>query len=475
MNLLDENYVMELIGEIESSQNREFREEEIKACEIYSGMLKEHVEDRIKQLYPKTWSSFSIANVNLCKRIISKLSMSYKQNPIRELAGDAESEDYSQLMKDADASQAWQQFDIYYNLHRYAAMWFSFVEDENEEQRIVLRPLAPFQFSRVVNSVGDTKVFIVNFPSRELYLTHDTDGMRSNIQDSQQDTGCKRFALWSKDQHVVVKYFEANDKTKTCRIEYEEIEGNPDNTNPLGMIPAAFAQQGDNAALPIQNPLSDQVVEFNQQYSVMLTGVSLQTFGHLVLKHPEDQKMPDEIYNSLFTYSRLPQKEGEAPTELDYLNPSPNLSSGSEILKDYCNHIVAEHLGDGSQGIAGSESFKSGLDRMIAQADVSNIIESNQQVYAQAENTLYQIVKAFYEASNDMRFKSDSITVKYHKAKPIQSEKEILENIDTKIRLGLIERYEAIMALDPNMSEASAKEKIKAVNQGKQDNMDSFF
>lgn len=480
MDLLNESVVRDIIFDIETSQNRERREKEIKAFEIYSGNLKEHVENRLMKIYPKTYKSFSISDLNIVKKITDKLSKAYKTAPYRELDTDQETGLYSEIMKSYGSTRAWQVFDIYYNLHRHACMWFNYYQDEDENYKIILRPLAPFQFSRVVDKYGSTEVFIVNFPSNDLYETTDTDGRKSLIQDSHQDTDkCRRYAMWTKDQHVMVRYYDDGinkDGSKSCRIVYESINGNEDNVNDLGVIPAVFAQQGDNCALPIINPISEQAIEYNQQYSVMLTGSSLQTFGHLVLKHPASQNMPDEIYNSLFTYSRLPQEEnGEIATELDYINPNPNLESQLKVLQDYGHQIITEHLGDGSQSVNGSDKFTSGLDRLIAMSDITNMVESNQQVYAKCENDLYLIIKSFYESINDFRFKSEALSVKYPKAKPIQSESEILANIEKKLTLGLIEKHEALLMLDPNMTEKAAKDKVKAVNLEKQQSVQSFI
>lgn len=471
MDLLNPATVRRIISDIESSQNRDRREREIKAFEVYSGDLKHHVEQRIKEIYPKTYGSFSVADLNMSKKIIDKLAKAYKKSPIRELGTDKENDEYSFLMANANAAAAWQTFDIYYNLHRYAAMWFNFVERDGE-RKIVFRPLAPFQFSRITNDLGETKVFIVNFPTEELFTSEDTDGLKSSIQDSMQDSGRKRYALWTDTQHVVVSL---SYEDESFNVFYEEIPGNEDNINELGIIPAAFAQQGDNAALPITNPLTNQVVEFNQQYSVMLTGSSLQTFGHLVLSHPADQPMPDEIYNSLFTYSRLPQVDGEIATTLDYLNPAPNLDAQLQVLQNYGHQILSEHLGSGSQNIQGSDNFTSGLDRMIAMSDVTNMIESNQQVYAKVEDAIYQVIKHFYEAVGQPMFKTDNLTVKYTKAKPIESEAEILANIEKKLQLGLIEKYEALIQLDANMTAEAAKEKIERINEENQKSINEMF
>ena len=472
MDLLDERFVQRIIADIESSQNRQRRRAELKSFEVYAGDLVTHVQLRLKELYPKTHNSFSIADLNLSKKINDKLSKAYKSSPYRELSTDNETNIYQDFLKDADSKKAWQTYDLYYNLHRSACMWFNYVPSGEDETRVVLRPLAPFQYSRVVDKLGDTKVFIVNFPSDDLFDTTDSDGINASIQDSMQDTYEKRYALWSDSQHVVVRCVVEKDGV---RISYEPIEGNEEFINPLGVIPAVFSQQGDNAALPIINPITNQTIEYNSQYSSLLTGSNLQTFGHLILSHPEDQKMPDEIYNSLFTYSRLPQVQDAPETKLDYLNPNPNLDSQLKVIENYALQIIAEHLGDGAQTVGGNEKFTSGLDRIIAMSDINNKIEANQEIYSKAEQDLYDIAVAFFESMNVFILKPQELVVKYNKSRPVQSEEEILANIQKKVDLGLIERYEALMLLDPNLTVEKAKEKIEAVKQERMDNINSFM
>jgi hypothetical protein len=163
------------------------------------------------------------------------------------------------------------------------------------------------------------------------------------------------------------------------------------------------------------------------------------------------------------------------PTQLTYLNPAPNLSTSLEVLKDFGSQIISEHLGDGAQTVAENRTFTSGLDRMIAMSDITNIIESNQQGYSKVENDLYLIIKAFFEAKNDFRFRSEKLSVNYSKAKPIQSEEEILRNIEKKIALGLIEKYEALLMLNPNMTSEAAMRKIEKVKQEKMNEVNFFM
>lgn len=469
MDLLNRRDITRIIQDIETQQNRERRENEIKAFEIYSGKLNYHVEQRLKELYPQTYKSFSIADLNLARKITDKRANAYKTSPIRTLDNDAETELYSDMLKSMGMSQIWQQYDVYYNLHRYSCIWFNYIFTD-EGPRLIPRPLYPGQFTRVVNDIGETKVFVVNFPTSELF-DFQGDGQDAFIQDSITDNETKRYAMWTEDQHVVVTVKEVGEKFD---VMYEDIPGNAEMVNELGMIPAVFTQDGDNAALPILNPITDQTIEFNQQYSVMLTGASVQTFGHLVLSHPEDQPVPGEIYNSLFTYSKLPQRSAGPETRLDYLAPNPALDAQLKVIMNYGHQIITEHLGE-SQNLEGSNDFASGLDRLIAMSDLTNIIESNRELYAKAENDFYQLVKRFYEVTNSFTFRSDELSVQYPKAKPIQSESEILANIEKKLDLGLIEKHEALLMLNPNMSEDAAREKIEKINTEKINNLNTFF
>ena len=92
MDLLNPAEIQRIIADIETSQNSERREREIKAFEVYSGELKHHVETRIKEIYPKTYGSFSVADLNMSKKVTDKLSKAYKKNPLRTLATEKETQ-----------------------------------------------------------------------------------------------------------------------------------------------------------------------------------------------------------------------------------------------------------------------------------------------------------------------------------------------------------------------------------------------
>jgi len=120
------------------------------------------------------------------------------------------------------------------------------------------------------------------------------------------------------------------------------------------------------------------------------------------------------------------------------------------------------------------QTFSSGFDHALSMSSIMSIIEENQKFFADAENAVYHLIKRWFEEAGNKTFLSDNLEVQYRKPKPLESEKEILDNIRLKKDLGIIEKHEMLMLLDPNMSEKDAKEKIERIDEEKQANMELF-
>jgi len=201
-------------------------------------------------------------------------------------------------------------------------------------------------------------------------------------------------------------------------------------------------------------------------YSIIMSGVSVQTFGQLILKHPQDQTVPDISQQGIFVYLPLPQVGQDEPeTSAEYITPSPNIAESLEVFDKYAMNTLREHGLSGE--VSGQNKFTSGLDRLLIQMDTTEIIEENQQSFQLCENHLLKIIKAFNELTGGPRYQSEDMSVIFKKPRPLQSEKELLEIIEKKLSLGLIEKYEALMILDPNMGDEAAQNKIEKINEQK--------
>ena len=284
----------------------------------------------------------------------------------------------------------------------------------------------------------------------------------------------KSVAMWTDTQHVMVNL----ERTKQgVRFIRQEIDGNEERVNELGVIPAMFDQDGSEMERPALNPLSEQTITLNYIMSIIITGMAAQSFGQLVVSHPDHQTIPDTLQQGLFTFIKLPQVgEGAAPTTADYISPSPDLGSMMETYKLYALSILDEHGVKGGDAIkGGAQEFSSGIDRLLSQMDTTEVIEMNQQSYAEKEQELFELFKAFYGLTGKASFTTEEINVQYKKPRPMQSDMELLDIIQKKLDAGLIEEWEKFIILDPNMSPEQARKKLEDINAEKEAKVGKFL
>jgi len=464
-DLNNQNQLSRIIESLVHPEQDRYRKEIDRQWRVLRGDLRFFVEEEIKRLYPKTYQNFIVSEMNFAAKITDKRAKAYKEEPLRVLANDTESKAYQAQLKEMKALWHWRLFDTYRNYFRYSCLWFSFYENEVGEQVPMLRALRPSQFTRIVNDFGQTELFAVYFGSDiESEVQVRGDQFELLQQDEPEDDDSFYIGLWTDKQHKVVKI--SSNQGGDYRFEEKPLLDNEDGVNDLGIIPAVFSQEGDERERPAFNPLKDQTITLNSMYSIIMSGVSVQTFGQLILKHPQDQTVPDISQQGIFVYLPLPQVGQDEPeTSAEYITPSPNIAESLEVFDKYAMNTLREHGLSGE--VSGQNKFTSGLDRLLSQMDTTEIIEENQQSFQLCENHLLKIIKAFNELTGGPRYQSEDMSVIFKKPRPLQSEKELLEIIEKKLSLGLIEKYEALMILDPNMGDEAAQNKIEKINEQK--------
>ena len=473
-DLNNDSHIQLILKDVYSADNDEYRKEIDKQWRILRGDLKHFVDEHLREIFPKTYASFTPSEINLASKISHKRAQAYKESPLRILSKDNETEAYNEIMKDVGAKWVWRDFDLYKNHLKSAAMWFSFYEKDGA-QKIKLRALRPNQFSRVVNDKDETAAFVVHLGNSESSANRiDGDGMQSVTQDEPEDNISKDVAIWTESQHVVIRIESAKDGSTSFKRMI--LADNEDGVNQLGMIPAVFDQDGSEMERAPLNPLSNQTITLNYIMSVIFTAASSSAFGQLVISHPQEQPMSDTLQQGLFTFMKLPQVGGEEPaTTADYINSSPDLQSMMEVFRLYAASILDEH-GVKSEGIKGGvQEFASGIDRLLSNASTVEIVEANQESYAEKEQELFEIIKEFLSLTGQVNFSTEEIIVQYKKPRPMQSDTELLEIVEKKLQLGLIEEWEKFIVFNPNMSQDEAIKKLEAIEETKQSKMEMFI
>jgi hypothetical protein len=307
---------------------------------------------------------------------------------------------------------------------------------------------------------------------------HQADAVNQVISNFQADSAAqtKNYAIWTDDQHVsitaTIKRL-GNGKIETI-ITYNDIEGNPGNVNPLGVLPFVYYSKDDGGNptdYPVVNPITRQAIFYNVLNSDLLSAASLQGYGIRTISATQDiLNSMQVLHEGLTTAVELPQSEDTnmPETKLDFVNPSPDLAGQKDTYLAYLTQVLSQHgINAGSIVTGGTESFSSGLDRALANADVQNVVKNNQVGYADVEKAVFEIIKVWQkEIVKEMVFGEDEhLEIFYPRPQVLISDKETLENIEKRMSLGLLKKHRALMMLNPNLSEEQALEEVQSTEQ----------
>lgn len=478
--MLVENQIERILGEIELPENISRKKDAYSSYQVYEGNLRYFVSERLKEMYPKTHEMFQVSDYSALKKIVDKKSKAYKEAPVRKLETDEETKLYQDLVKKFSLNEAMKGIDYLFNQHKYSllAVFFERSPDVFGKMQEIFKfiPLAPYEFDVILSEMGELEAVVLSYPDEEVVSGPETDGVNTIIAGATQDKGREKklYAVWTAKNHWL--YHGTKNSDGKWQFYPAPNEKNPNNINPYGVLPFVYLPIDFSSDYPIASPLAYQTIELNAEMSTYYTSGSMQ-IGTLVLKYPSSQAI-ESVANGLFTGMKLPQSENPdaPPTEADYIAPSPNMSGHREAILTHMSAILDEQGINSNQLIKPDENFASGFDRLLASADVQDIIEDNQGFYKKVEEKVYQIVAMIYKnfIKRDI-FKSETVQIVYRKPKVLISDTEKLNNLKQMDELGLLLPWEKFMIFDPNLSEDEAKAKWEEFQKIKQEAVDSMM
>jgi hypothetical protein len=487
MDLTDRQIISTILNEINWGEERDRKRQAFDAYQVYSGNLKTYVEEQLSITRPKSWRSYTISNISLSKMVVNKIAKAYDAEPQRAvvdksgLPNQQKSEKLSEWYNSAHITRVMKELDQITNLQKHALLWLDWREEEMDWNFLAL---APYEYSLVRNKdTGAVQCVVLSYPdttitsgARSMFGAAGGDGRANLIAESQVDSGgqSRVYAMWTDTQHVVVRVSddpETGDGGSEVKynITYVPIDNNPDNINPLGVLPFVYVTKDNSVDNPTFNPVTEQTITFNSLWSELLTAANVQGTSIFTLSYPASmQGNFEKLTSGITTGLELPQKEdSDIRTEADYISPNPDLANQREVYLNYLRMVLAEHGITNAQGIDGTSDtmHPSALDRIVANADTQNIVYQNQQcLYEPAEKQMFKIMKAWAGLLGDTTFSDeDELVIKYPKPKILISDKETLENIEKRLNMGLMEDWEALVAIDPNLTETEARQKIEVI------------
>jgi hypothetical protein len=476
LDLTDRAIASHIITEIEGNEEKERKKSNFDAWQVYSGNVTPYVRSVIETTRPKSHKGYTISDISFSKVIVDAKSKAYKEDPLRFIEGndDAKNNRIDDIYKEGGALRQLPFLDTITNLHKHSLIW---VNNLDESETYQFMTLQGYEYSVVRDKdTGELDAVILNYGNLDITQNAQSgDGINNLIAESQADSSADStiYAMWSKDNYVIVRVENTEIHTTTGTkikksIDYIEQPENPGMINVLGMIPFVFLSHEMAIDYPTMSPLKQQTITANALASEYYTAANIQGSGQMIFKYPEKyENMFSKITTGLLSAIKLPQSDNpeDKPTTAEYINPSPDLAGQKEAVFSYVKQMMNEH-GLKNTSAVGSEGqdFSSGLQMAIANSSVQDIIEENQQLYVSVENQMFEIIKAWEAFRGNSVFKEDDeLSVVFKKPKVMISDAEVLANIEKRLNLGLMEKYEALMTLDPNLSEDDAKEKAQKI------------
>lgn len=494
-DLLDKEVILQILSETSKSEDKDRRRQSFNAYQVYSGNQKVYVQRSLARTRPKSWESYTISNISVSKMITDKRAQAYNEIPIRTVdGGDAKTEALGAIYEEAKADRELQFHDIVFNLNKYALMWVNYRELEQRFQFICLHP---YEFVLVRDKdTGEVLIVGLNYPSTEITqnargqgveaTVNSGDGIADLIAESQTDSAAQgeTWVFWSKDQHVKIRTTSVKEIVNGTvelkkSIEYVEIPNNAKNINPLGVLPFVLTTLDTAVDYPTVNPITEQSITFNVQQSETLTAKNIHGSGIQVFKYPEKmQGRFNQMSHGQTQAIQLPQssKEGDPPTDFEYKTSGAQLSPMLESDMNYLKQILQEHEIEGVNMDLGESNAISGISKAISGSSVQRVIQRHQQIYAQLEAEMFEVIKAWDRFNGTNMFsEEDQLQVVFTKPKVLVSDRETLENIEKQLDLGLIEEWEKFIKMDPNLSEQEAKEKLERIEASREAKAKKFL
>lgn len=472
------DFIKSVILEIEKPQNLSRKRTAWDSDQIKNGALKPYVKKRLEQMYPKTHSMYTVTDYSVMKKIVDKKAKAYKEAPIRKLSGDENknaNQIYQTIVDRYGLNQAMKGLDESFNQHKHGllACFMDRAPLATQAQPMLswkFFSLAPYEYDVVKDADGKVRVVILSYPAKSVTPAEGGDGYNAIISEAGKGDESKQerlYAFWSDEEYVEV-IVNGGKGTNNVNVQVRVTESL--GKNPYGILPFVYVPMDYDMNYPNLSPLPMQTVEFNALFSVYLTSANMQV-GILKITRPESQKL-SIASQSMYTAIEVPQSSDpeDKPSDINFIAPTPNMEGHKSAITTYLTTLLDEQGINGNAVVNPSEDFSSGLDRLLAQADVQSIIEENQELYLKAEQQVYRIIKRqLASQQQDTLPPEEKFQIIYRKPKVMISDKEKLENLKVMKELDLWPEYELIMQYDPNLSADEAKKKLIEIEQAKAD------
>lgn len=464
--------VPKILEFIESNEKRVV--EAKKKLNIYEGELLPYVESALKaELNPAAFERARkrIAPVNFLPKVVNKLSTLYNNTVIRELKGD-ESEKNQEIfdlyldMFNMDESGRTSNQQL--NLNKYTA-WEIYINNKNEPK---LRTLPANQFL-VYSDDREDPTNPTTFIKFLGGMLKEEDSITEGEPNSVKQVAI--YKLYTDNEIIVV------DSDGEKRNEF--MEQNPTGVNPYGTIPFIYVRKARHSLLPYEDTSDIPMITL---IPLLLTDLNYATqfMSHSII-YAIDAEIgnadgnPDSIW--MIKSDESPNGESLSKASIGTIKPEVDIDKVITLIQtQLALWLDSKDLKAQGIGKLEASNLASGISKMIDDADTTQAIRNQIDIYTQAENELFlkltNIHNVWFDQGLLKGTKLDSriineldVTIIFEEKATFVDEKERLETIKLKEDSGYTTRRRAVTEANPSLDEKEITQLLVELDEQKEE------
>jgi hypothetical protein len=482
------NQIKQIIAEINGEAEKTRRTAYLKRHRIYKDGGRSFLIEQLRREFgPESIPEMRLCPINLLKKICDKKAGLFKKAPSRyaQLPSDQALIDfYVNELKLNDVMLKWDRYlELFSNAPAYVM--------PKQNGKLCLYILPAYNYSVAPDEFDQTKAkyWILNSFVEEGEVNPDSDlpsatGVQSYNRilqnksagdqvDSNEHPEIKRnYIFWSDEEHFLCD-------SEGNPIIPQGIDPSIATLNPLGVAPFVnLTKDRDNEFWAMYgDDMIDLTMALQLGFSDLLTISKQQGWGQMVIKSIEEPKNSVIGLNKIVWLKQQPDS-GLPQPEMQYVQNNPPIEEYKNLLLDILGLLLSTNSLDPKSigGTLSGRDFTSGFHALISMSDTLEDIQAKQSKFATAESELWQVIAKYHnylyengaldeDAAALGMFSQDlEVNIVFPSIRPMESNKEKLDDIERMLALGLITKIDAIKMLNPEMTDDQIDTKMKEIS-----------
>jgi hypothetical protein len=431
-----------------------------KLYRILEGQLREEVE---KSLAREVFSQSALRRikerippVNVLRRTADKLSKVYFEPPLRRALKDTDQAILDRVVELSEANSVLALANFTYNAMRSFAL-----EPYLDNGKQKIRVLSPHQFLAFSDDPADhlkMTVFIKLLGSEFKTISQRFDERGNEVQ-KEEIRQVSILALYSADEFMII------DTTGAVRVDKMAEMGVYTTVNPFGRIPFVYRSKSKFELVPYPNQEGYDISVLIPKLLADLN-YAAQFMSHSIIwtknANLEGQELnPDAVVN--LGDSTM---DGQNP-EIGAITPSVDIANVLNMIEfELNNYFNSVGIKSAQTGRMTNGRDASGIAKALDESDISTERKIQVEMFRSAEKELWSLVADMQdiwanEASliEPRRFSSDfadHLNVVFGEMKLNKSTRQLIEEAEMLVRLGIMSKRQALKSIYPQMTDEQA-------------------